>query len=569
MAKILCDPPALDWTQTGPRASDFDDVYFSAEDGLEETRAVFLQGCGLPDAWTQRRVFTVGELGFGTGLNALALWELWRRAGDPDGWLHLVTVEKHPLTADQARRAFSAWPALKDLSDRLLDAWPPRWRGAHRLVFAEDRFSITIHQDDAETALSQWQAPVDAWFLDGFAPSRNESMWSDAVLRQVGRLSAPGARAATFTVAGAVRRGLEAVGFEVSKQPGFGRKRQRLEARMLDGEAQSRHAASRPEAVAIIGAGIAGASLARACRMRGVEAIVFDPAGPAGGASGAPAGLLTPRLERSDAPHQLACLSAFAYARRLYGGLDGFHPDGALRLAKDDKEARRFAELAALMGEGFDWDADARGLSMAMAGRFEPARLVVALLGETTVERRRLEPGETAGADIVIAAAGAGGRAWLDAIGPNAGRVAIFDAPPPARPLVWGGYACAARDGLLLGASHVRGEEPGEAGEEIAGFRAAALEHVPALRGTLPEAHRSDWTGVRAVTPDRLPVAGRLAEGVALLGGMGSRGFAHAPLLAEMLVSDICGEPGPLGTSEAQAFRPERFAERAARKAGR
>lgn len=230
---LVCPPAQLDWSQpSGPRAAEFGDVYFSAEDGLEETRAVFLAGCGLPGAWQGRRHFTVGELGFGTGLNALALWQMWRAHRPAGAWLDFVSVEKHPLAREEAARAFAAWPDLAPLAGRLLAQWPSRLKGAHRLVFPEDGFAVTIFHDEAEAALAQMRIRADAWFLDGFAPAKNAAMWSQGVLDRIAALSAPGARIGTFTVAGHVRRGLEAAGFRVAKRPGFGRKRERLEAVM-------------------------------------------------------------------------------------------------------------------------------------------------------------------------------------------------------------------------------------------------------------------------------------------------------------------------------------------------
>ncbi|HBH90793.1 MAG TPA: FAD-dependent cmnm(5)s(2)U34 oxidoreductase, partial [Hyphomonadaceae bacterium] len=118
--------PNLDWKDDGtPVATAFDDVYFSRSDGLEETRAVFFRACGLPERWRDHKSFTIAELGFGTGLNFLALVDLWlgseRRS---DGWLDFLTVEKHPMAADDARRSLARWPELKTYADQLLASWP-------------------------------------------------------------------------------------------------------------------------------------------------------------------------------------------------------------------------------------------------------------------------------------------------------------------------------------------------------------------------------------------------------------------------------------------------------------
>ncbi len=576
MDGLYCEPALLDWSQaSGPRASDYGDVYFSAEDGLAETQSVFLKACNLPDAWAGRRQYVVGELGFGTGLNALGLWQLWRDEGPADGWLDFISVEKHPLGRDAAARALSAWPHLADLSGQLLAQWPTRLKGPQRLVFPEDRFAITIFQDEVEPALAQMSGPVDAWFLDGFAPDRNAAMWSQGVFNRIGELSAPGARVGTFTVAGFVRRGLAEAGFEVAKRPGFGRKRERLEA-VWPGDAVARSGRAGTGPVAVIGAGIAGASLVRALRARGMETLLIDAGGPSSGASGAPAGLLTPRLEKADRPHVRATLAAFDFARRLYDGRDGFYAEPVIRLPKDEREAKRFAALADWMPDHLIWTGTQ--LEMISAGRFGPCRLVSVLMGDETCLHARIARID-AGADVarlldddngciaevahVILAAGAGLAVFHDDIEASAGQLAVFEGDAPENPVTWGQYACRSGSGVLVGATHVRGDRALPAAEAEAGFRAAMAEHLPAVvLGPV----QTRWGGVRAATPDRLPVLGQSGPRVSVLGGLGSRGFAHAPLLAEALVSELTGGGAVLERVGLEALAPTRFAERRARK---
>ena len=603
---LFCQPPQLDWSQpSGPRATEFGDIYFSAEDGLEESRAVFLQGCNLPQDWQGKPVYVVGELGFGTGLNALALWDLWRREGPANGWLHFVSIEKHPLRREDAARAFAAWPSLAGLSAQLLAGWPSTLKGAHRLIFPDDRFSITLFQDEAELALGQIEAQVDAWFLDGFAPDRNEAMWSQDVLDRIGQLSRPGTRVATFTVAGAVRRGLQQAGFAVEKKPGFGRKRERLEAVFAGGSAVP--AASPVERtlpcagrVAIIGAGIAGASLAQAFRRRGRDVVVVDAIGVAGGASGAPAGLLTPRLERTDRPHVRATLAAFEFARRSYDGLDGFYPEGVLRLPRDVADQDRLREISDAMDERFVWADGA--LWQPQAARIEPRKLVAQLLADTPLVIARIDhvvETETGvhlldadgavvlEADLVVHASGWGAKPVFDPLDASAGQLAIIDGTPPQRAAVWGGYVCAAPGGgVMLGATHERGEAAGSIEDAVAGFRADLALHLPQDAARLGCDVLSSWAGVRAVTADQLPVSGplpgtdftarwlqystgrlpRIKPGPPgpcrqfILSGFGSRGFAHAPLLAEALASDLCGEPGALERAGRECLQSTRFA---------
>ena len=603
--RLLCEPARLDWSQAaGPRADDYGDVYYSADDGLEETRAVFLKGCNLPEAWNNKPGYVIGELGFGTGLNALALWELWKSDGPKTGWLHFLSVEKHPLTHSDAARAFQAWPSLKPLSDQLLGQWPTAFKGPQRMIFPDDRFSITVFQDEAEAALTQMDARVDAWFLDGFSPAKNESMWSQAVLDEIGRLSVPGARIGTFTVAGAVRRGLQEAGFSVEKRPGFGRKRERLEA-VYGGESTSLkaspYAPSLPVKgrIAVIGAGIAGASLARAFAMRGRDVVLVDALGVAQGASGGPAGLLTPRLERMDRPHVRATLAAFEFARNLYANLDGFYPEGGLRLPRDGDDIGRIQDLAEMMGEGHSWNG--QGMWMERAARFVPARLVEHLIGDVPVIRRDVGTIEQTGegvrlisrsgsqileADAVIYANGADAVRVCEAITPSAGQLAVVGGTAPKNPIIWGGYVCASVEGdVVMGATHEKGAEIGPVDHAVTEFRAGAAHYVPDVSSTLKPSVKMAWAGIRASTPDFLPVCGAVAaddfvtrwgdhaRGVLapveprqdqsrlyVLSGLGSRGFAHAPLLAEALASEICGEPSPLERAGRDALHPARFA---------
>jgi tRNA 5-methylaminomethyl-2-thiouridine biosynthesis bifunctional protein len=544
-----------------------------------------LAGCGLPDAWQGRDRFTIGELGFGTGLNFLAAWQAWRDTGPDRGWLHFVSVEKFPLRREAAKRALEAWPELAPLASQLIAQWPEPLTGAHRRRFDDDRVTLTLFQDDVAAALPQIEAEIDAWFLDGFAPSGNADMWAENVWPELARLSRPGARAATFTVAGAVRRGLQGAGFSVEKKPGFGRKRERLEAVYTAPSAAPSptpfpRMAGRDGVVIIRGAGIAGASLAHALRRRGREAWLLDPEGCAGGASGAPSGLLTPRLENADRPHVRATLAAFDYARQLYNDLDVFIPEGALRLLADDAERKRYAAIADAMGDGVEIRDN--GLWMARAGRFSPRDVVAALADGTrliTDTSRVLE------ASLIVDCRGP--QTALAELSASAGQLAVFGGTPPPHPIVWGGYVSATSNGrVLLGATHEKGADPGPESDAVARLRADLDLLLPDIASTL-SGEAESWAGVRATTPDRLPVAGTLpdtnfdetwraaarggpwpelaggAPAHIILSGFGSRGFAHAPLLAEALASDLCGEPSPLERDGREALHPARFRWRA------
>ncbi|WP_414899001.1 tRNA (5-methylaminomethyl-2-thiouridine)(34)-methyltransferase MnmD [Rhodovulum sp. YEN HP10] len=208
----------IEWREGGvPVSTRFDDPYFSIADGLAETRHVFLDGNGLPGRFAPG--FHIAELGFGTGLNLLAALIAWRAAGT-EGPLRFTSFEAFPMSAEEMERALSAFPEARAVADPLIAAWA---EGARRIE--TDGLIAEIVEGDARETLPAWEGRADAWFLDGFSPARNPELWSPGLMAEVARHTAPGGTAATYTAAGFVRRGLAAAGFEVSRRPGFGRKR--------------------------------------------------------------------------------------------------------------------------------------------------------------------------------------------------------------------------------------------------------------------------------------------------------------------------------------------------------
>lgn len=592
----MTDESPLAWTDDGqPRSRLYGDVYFSAEDGLAETRAVFLQGCGLPEAWNGRTRFTVGELGFGTGLNILALLDLWRRHGPPDAHLHVFSVEAHPITADEAARALARWPELADLTELLVRRWPGPARGFHRLELPELSATLDLAVMDVESALTEWTGQADAWFLDGFSPALNPAMWREEIMALVAARSAPGACAATFTVAGAVRRGLAAAGFQVDKRPGFGRKRERLEAR-LPGQPDQ---AMTPR-VAIVGAGIAGASAARALRTLGCAPVVIDAEGAGAGASGNPAALVTPRLDAGLGPLASLFAQAFARAVRLYDDLpDAVIARSVLQIASGERDLDRFDKIAAsdLFEPGALALLDAKGaserlgepspaaaLDLAAALVVEPASILAAWNGQVVraqlAQVRRGATGltllDSAGgtiveADAVILTIGPAIGALLEGlpIGAVRGQASWTDAIAASQAAAWGGYAVPTRSGLLFGATHDRGETATDVrAADHERNRATLAAALPRLAARLDAAPIEGRASVRATTPDHLPLAGPAPghDGVHVLGGLGSRGFCLAPLLADHVAAQILGAPSPLPAALAELIAPDRFQKRAARK---
>jgi len=585
--------PRLEWTEDGaPVSGRFGDVYFSREDGLAESRAVFLAGCGLPEAWAGRDRFTVAELGFGTGLNIAALIALWRETKPTDARLHVFSIEAFPLSREEAARALSAWPELAEVTEGLSTAWPGGTPGFHRLSLPEDwGVVVDLAVAPVERALTDWTGRADAWFLDGFAPSTNPEMWSDAVLDLIARRSAPAAAVATFTVAGTVRRGLQARGFTVHKRPGHGRKRERLEAR-ASGVAPVRTAARR---VAVIGGGIAGLATARALIQLGASPLLIEAEVPGAGASGFPAALVTPRLDVGD--RDIAALFAQSLGRAgdLYDAVDGaVLARGDIQLEQTARAGARYDKVAAQdhwlsgtmvrltvaeAGERLGEPVAVGGLLMGQARVVNPTAILDAWgagvervrLRATTVEpsgdgvRIRGHDGTGVEVDAVVLTAGWGVDALVPELGLRPVRGQADWVEGPSSPgVAWGGYVAPTASGLLFGATHDRDRT--DVGVDPAGTEknlAALAARLPRLADEVGRAGtRHARAAIRATTPDRLPIAGALGDRIFALGGLGSRGFTLSPLLGEHVAALAVGAPPPLPGRLAARMSPSRLAER-------
>ena len=370
MKQNAIQPANLEFNAEGtPVSRDFDDVYFSNDNGLEETRYVFLDGNHLGTRFPEhpRRLFVVAESGFGTGLNFLTLWQAFDcfRAAYPEATLqrlHFISFEKFPLTAHDLRLAHQRWPELAHWAEQLQTQWPPAIGGCHRLILDDGRVTLDLWLGDINDLTDKlddsMNQKVDAWFLDGFAPAKNPDMWSPHLFSAMARLARPGATLATFTSAGFVRRGLQEAGFTMRKTKGFGRKRDMLVGVMEQDLAIPAQApwfarrASTSREVAIVGGGIASALLSLALLHRGWQVTLYcaDEA-PATGASGNRQGALYPLLSSHDPALFQFFPAAFTFARRLYDSLPvAFDHDwcGVTQLGWDEKSQQKITQMLSL-----------------------------------------------------------------------------------------------------------------------------------------------------------------------------------------------------------------------------
>ena len=166
-----------------PRSKSFEDVYFQNGQGLDESNYIFIEQNHLVQRFQslkKNQHFTVAETGFGTGLNFLNTWQTFIQHAQKDARLTFVSCEKFPIQPEDLETALKQWPELADLSEQLLAQYPPMLEGFHLLEFGP--VNLLLLYGDAVESLAELTANVDAWFLDGFSPSRNPDMWQPAFI---------------------------------------------------------------------------------------------------------------------------------------------------------------------------------------------------------------------------------------------------------------------------------------------------------------------------------------------------------------------------------------------------
>lgn len=608
----------LDWQLVDgidvPVSKQFGDVYFSKDNGLLETRHVFLNGNDLSMRLADLKpfeYFCVGETGFGTGLNILALWQLWQQVRpDNHSHLHAISVEKFPLSKTDLIRALNAWPELKPLAHQLISQYPMPIAGCHRLSFPEERFSLDLWLGDAHDVFPviEKTAPVNAWFLDGFAPSCNPDMWEENVLNNIVRLSEIGTTFASFSVAGVLKRGLKNHGISISRPRGFKHKREMLKAIWNPAEEtessliqeitqkkteRDTETNIRPSQIAVIGAGIAGLSTAWAFAQRGHQVTIYDQSAPLSGGSGNPLALLNPKLCPVEQSAEHLMTLAWQHALNHYQKFKAFRPIQVNQLALKNPEqllglADEYPEeiLAVQDTESQELQTAFPSLKLLEAGAVSPHQLRDEILQNVNIRYKQAKISHIEAATkpqlfsdeqdlgefdhVIVCTARETAQFFADypALKPIRGQVSWMNnqAQPLSQNIAYsyGGY-CMQLDAehLILGASFYPGRDD---------IEVLAEDHVhncELIHSVFPEyaqslASTETWQGrasVRAQSQDYFPLLGKMKadEEIYSFAGLGSKGFLFAPLCSEILAAQILGEACPVPSSLVKKLSVTRF----------
>ncbi|MBU2114813.1 MAG: bifunctional tRNA (5-methylaminomethyl-2-thiouridine)(34)-methyltransferase MnmD/FAD-dependent 5-carboxymethylaminomethyl-2-thiouridine(34) oxidoreductase MnmC [Gammaproteobacteria bacterium] len=588
--------------QGTPVASEFDDVYFSNDGGMAETDYVFLQQNGLPQRWSTHpgSAFHIIETGFGTGANFLLSWLKFRqhRKQYPTAKcqrLYFSSFEKFPLSHADLSRALAGHTELSEQCQLLLEAYPLCVGGCHRLSFDNGTVLLDLWFGDVNTLLPQLDAPADAIYLDGFAPSKNPDMWQDNLFHNLARLSHSGSTVSTFTAAGIVKRGLQQAGFSVNKIKGFGRKREMLTALM---PTTGTIPAAVNTGVTIVGGGIASLCTALALIQRGIAVhLICADHEVAAQASKNRQGAVYPNLHANLTDDSQLHVQAFLFARRFYQhwqkqGLD-FAMDwcGMVHLATTAQLQQRQHKLTdnALWPRTLVQAVDAAtasdiaGVTLSHSGIFFPLAgwLSPKQFCQQAVSYLQQQPGFKLSLNCTLEHLQHTAAGWQ--LLTNSGTFT-------ARQLVLacGSAIASFSQSAFLPVNKIRGQVSHVRCDSLTPLKtvlchkgyitpqwqsvhcvgatfdrqastafvcdADDIENLALVRQQLSSpawfnnaAISGAAAAFRATVPDHLPLSGEIQPGLYLLGAMGARGIMLAPLLSEVLASAFCQEPIPLG----------------------
>jgi tRNA 5-methylaminomethyl-2-thiouridine biosynthesis bifunctional protein len=579
----------------------YDAFYANRSDAWGQAQSVFVDGCELASRWQNDRCLRLLETGFGLGINFLSTWASIK-ASDSSARLQYVAIEKHPFTKQDLRSALlssvasaptSLTPVLEGLIERLIAQWPPLIPGFHSLPL-DDQMTLTLVFGDVDSMLPSIHGLFDAFYLDGFAPDRNAAMWSLQTMQQLTRLAADGAIASSGCAEDSVRRTLQSAGFEVSKRESFSDKRENLSAKWTE---KFRDSSTRVESVVVIGAGIAGASIARQLATRGISVTLIERDQPASGASGNPVAVVRP--EPGGATNVIAEFSAagVGWLQRwltMHGESVPHDYCGAVRLLRDQRRHDKLTAYAQTVPD--EWlhevsvseatmlcgqSVATEGFFLPQAGWVDPTALITALIDHPLIKLRsgtevkQLSPNSTEGwcvelandekifsRYVVLATAFADLSSNVGGVDSARGQLSVVPerADKPLRAIVCrDGYVTPAINGVhTIGATiQIDGDAKPRSEDDLENFH-RLQRLLPDFVSDASEV-RSGRVSWRATTQDRLPLVGKITEGLYASIGHGSRGVACAPWCAEFLVTLILEEPLPISSEWIERLHPLRF----------
>ena len=583
MKNNLINPKFSISSKLGIYSKSYNDIYFDKLNGPKETEHVYLNTNNLTKKFKNKQKFVIAEIGFGTGLNFILTWKLWKENRKTNGSLTYISFENAPLSKKDIEKVYKKFKKLDGYSSFLLKNIPARCKSTHRIFIKADNINLILIYDDI-TSLINFNFKADTWFLDGFSPKKNPLVWTDKLFKQLYNFTNLDGSLSTFSVAGHIRRGLLKAGFKVSKVSGYGNKKEISYAFKKDLISSNQYKFSCEKKigpVAIIGSGISGASLAYALRKRNIECFIIDKSHKlANGASGNKLALQMPKLTMDDSPYGLLSLEAFLYSRKIAKNLNAIpRSDGLVLIPSRDRDIIKFKKLLEnnwpldLLNNNYDKLNSLKFIKhiyMKSSGIVDNSKFIQNLIKDvefiSKFDVKKITSKD--GLNIIIDKFGNRLKSktviWANGfemtnlnqnlpINPISGQVTYLKANELSSNLKinfsYGHHFSQAFKGYhQIGASFNRNANT--CFREI--DQNTNINSIPEfLRKNIyyninESGHR---VSVRASTKDRMPffgdlntLTGKKSNNIYILGGMGAWGFVYAPFYAELLVTKIIND---------------------------
>ena len=584
------------WSDNLPYSTAYQDRFFQ-DDAISEITNIFIEPNQLLERIKHGSQVHICELGFGFGLNFLVTAKFWLENNNLDSFnLEYLAIDEALPTKEQILKIIDSFPELEEISNIFLQDYDLNHNDAQRIYFPSLKIKLTLIQNDIESGLKNLLGlknnQIDAWYLDGFDPSKNKSMWSNPVFQYIKFLSASNATFGTFTSAGFVRRGLKKFGFEVDKVKGFGRKRHKLIGRI---RADAKHGAERnkKKKIGIIGSGIAATSAAYAAAQNGANVEIFEFSDDiAAGASGNPVAAMYPRFSANNSTYSFLTAQSYFFAEKIYARLpNAYKKTGLLFSHSNDYQKQWIEDMKNLnrddLFEIIDkkkmkklYGLESNGLLVKKGGYLFPKLICQELINHPNIKiyynhcfkswvknKSKLDilfsnQEAKSNFDDLIIANGPGLARYLSGLKTSKGQLVGLKGKQPIDldlPINSAGYILPNVNGITwIGSTHEREFDNidvcYEAGKEL--IERTNQNFKITLDGLDNMLMESNF---RVGSKDRLPLAGKIKENVYAIGGLGSRGFSLGPILGEHVASLINHSPSPISSGIALAIEPLRF----------
>ena len=573
----------IEYRNGRPHSRQYQDIYF-AGDGPNETLRSFMEPAKVNERFANSRLFTIFELGFGTGLNFLVAATEFSKKAPEDARLRFFSCEKHPLMANDVLTALKPWSSEFPIHQALLDSWPPPIPGWHRRHFLDGKVEFSVYHGDVKEAVNDFvmwdQRGVDAWFLDGFAPQRNPDMWDPDVFHLMFKRTNTHGTVTTFSSAGVVRRSLENAGFKVSRIDAEPFKKHTTLALVPN---QKQFTTPSVTDVTVIGAGIVGSTLACALARKRVNVCLIESCdSPAQMTSSIPVAIQHGRLSSADTLPAEFKAHSYIYSTALSKQFGGVRQMGAIHIPNQNMPYERLEAVANIVGPDWCRKVTRAECSEELSIRTErgafyfPKSNVVngpefclSMIENPRIrlQQRRVRSSQS----LEVPTVWATGSDVSDVpklppleIASLDGQIDTFavlnESTRPDVAVVYDGYVVRIENNVTAGSTYEYQQwEHGKAST-------TNQARITSIFSSLSFDWRSKFRGTRLVTSDRFPIAGRIADHLWLNIGYGSSGTTTAPFLAESLASQIVGEIPPGSRSSVSISDPHRFASRQARR---